>query len=198
MQKRAGGLRLGVLWCTWSAAEALAVAQATDVQKRAGGLRLGVLWCTWSAAVARSGGGAGHRRAEVLRGAFLACAQLLVLMAYKVECSLFVGLCVCVRALPLELFVSTWWSFALCLSRKPSSLIGTISSGGGAGHRRAQARRRTSLGRALVHLVGCGDAGSGGGAGHRRAEARRRTSLGRALMHLVSCGGAGSGGGAGH
>ena len=46
VQKRAGGLRLGVLWCTWSAAEALAVAQATDVQKRAGGLRLGVLWCS--------------------------------------------------------------------------------------------------------------------------------------------------------
>jgi len=125
------------------------------------------------------GGGAGHRRAEVLHGAFLACAQLLVLMAYKVECSLFVGLCVCVRALPLELFVSTWWSFALCWSRKSSSLIGTGSSGGGAGHRRAEARRRTSLGRALVHLVGCGGSGSsGGGAGHRRAEARRRTTPG--------------------
>ena len=39
VQKRAGGLRSGVLWCTWSAAEALAavaVAQATDVQQRSG------------------------------------------------------------------------------------------------------------------------------------------------------------------
>ena len=109
VHKRAGGLRSGVLWCTWSAAVALAaVAQATDVHKRAGGLRLGVLWCTWSAAVARSGGGAGHRRAEVLRGAFLACAQLLVLMAYEVEWSLIVWLSVCVRALPLELVNSTW------------------------------------------------------------------------------------------
>jgi len=31
---------------------AVVVTQATDVQKRAGGLRSGVLWCTWSAAVA--------------------------------------------------------------------------------------------------------------------------------------------------
>ena len=49
VQKRAGGLRLGVLWCTWSAAVvlgAVAVAQATEVQMRAGGLRLGVLWCS--------------------------------------------------------------------------------------------------------------------------------------------------------
>ena len=55
VQKRAGGLRSIVLWCTWLAAVALvavAEAQATDVQKRAGGLRSGVLWCTWSAAVA--------------------------------------------------------------------------------------------------------------------------------------------------
>ena len=111
VQKRAGGLRSAVLWCTWLAAVALvavAEAQAKDVQKRAGGLRLGMLWCTWSAAVARSGGGAGHRRAEVLRGAFLACSQLLVLMAYEVEWSLIVWLSVCVRALPLELVNSTW------------------------------------------------------------------------------------------
>jgi len=46
VQKRAGGLRSGELWCTWSAAVALAVAvaQATDVQERAGVVRLGVLW----------------------------------------------------------------------------------------------------------------------------------------------------------
>jgi len=47
VQKRAGGLRSGALWCACSAAVALAavaVAQATDVQKRAGGLRSGVLW----------------------------------------------------------------------------------------------------------------------------------------------------------
>ena len=54
VQKRAGGLCSGVLWCTRSAAVALAVvvAQAIDVQKRAGGLRSGALWCACSAAVA--------------------------------------------------------------------------------------------------------------------------------------------------
>ena len=45
VQQRAGGLRSGVLWCTWLAAVALAavaVAQATDVQQRAFGQRLGI------------------------------------------------------------------------------------------------------------------------------------------------------------
>jgi hypothetical protein len=45
VQKRAGGLRSGALWCAWSDAVALAavaVAQATDVQKRAGAQRLGI------------------------------------------------------------------------------------------------------------------------------------------------------------
>ena len=48
VQMRAGGLRSGVLWCTRSAAVALAVAvaQATDEQKRASVIRSGVLWCT--------------------------------------------------------------------------------------------------------------------------------------------------------
>ena len=37
VQERAGVIRSGALWCTWSAAVALA-AQATDVQKRGGGI----------------------------------------------------------------------------------------------------------------------------------------------------------------
>ena len=40
---------------------------------------------------AGSGDGAGHRRAEAIRGAFVACSQLLVFMAYEVKCSLLVS-----------------------------------------------------------------------------------------------------------